>query len=136
MLSKMSAENPFSVIITGDCNCRSTQWWDGEFENEEGKIFEPFTAEIDLNQLISEPTHIMGESKSCIDLVLTDQPNLFLESGVHPSLDELFHHHIIYGKTIVTNVAPPPYRRRIWFKIEQISLQSGEISTYSIGMTP
>ena len=26
MLSKMSAENPFSVIITGDFNCRSTQW--------------------------------------------------------------------------------------------------------------
>ena len=57
----------------------------------------------------------MGESKSFIDLVLTDQPYLFLESGVHPALDELRHHHIIYGKIIVANVAPPPYRRRIWF---------------------
>ena len=81
MLSKMSAENPFSVIITGDFNCRSIQWWDGENENEEGKIFEPFTADLGLNQLISEPTHIIGESKSCIDLVLTDQPHLFLEMG-------------------------------------------------------
>ena len=61
-------------------------------ENEEGKIFEPFTADLDLKQLISEPTHIIGESKSCIDLVLTDQPNLFLDSGVHPSLHELCHH--------------------------------------------
>ena len=26
MLSKMHAENPFCVIITGDFNCRSTQW--------------------------------------------------------------------------------------------------------------
>ena len=94
MLSKMSAEKPFSVIITGDFNCRSTQWWDGEFENEEGRIFEPFTADLGLNQLISEPTHIMGESKSCNDLVLRDQPNLFLESSVHPPLDELCHHHI------------------------------------------
>ena len=54
-------------------------------------------------------------ARRSIDLVLTDQPNLFLESGVHPSLDEMCHHHIIYGKIIVTNVAPPPYRRRIWF---------------------
>ena len=76
ILSKMSAENPFSVIITGDFNCQSTQWWDGEFENEEGKIFEPFTADLGLNQLISEPTHIMGESKSCIDLLAILQKSL------------------------------------------------------------
>ena len=37
---------------------------------------------------------------------------VFLESGVHPFLDELGHHYIIYGKISVTNVAPPPYRRR------------------------
>ena len=33
----MSAKNPFSVIITRDFNGRSMQWWDGEFENDEGK---------------------------------------------------------------------------------------------------
>ena len=27
LLSKMQAENPFCVVITGDFNCRSTQWW-------------------------------------------------------------------------------------------------------------
>ena len=27
MLSKMHSESPFCVIITGDFNCRSTQWW-------------------------------------------------------------------------------------------------------------
>ena len=30
MLSKMHAENPFCVIITGDFNCRSTQWWEND----------------------------------------------------------------------------------------------------------
>ena len=67
MLSKMHAENPYCVIITGDFNCRSTQWWENNIENNEGKLFEPLTADIGLHQLISEPTHLMRNSKSCID---------------------------------------------------------------------
>ena len=43
MLSKMSAESPYSVIITGDFNCRSSHWWENDVDNEEGKIFEPLT---------------------------------------------------------------------------------------------
>ena len=38
MLCKMHAENPFCVIITGDFNCRSTQWWKNDIENNEGKL--------------------------------------------------------------------------------------------------
>ena len=104
------------MIITGDFNCRSPQWWENANENEEGKIFEPCTSELGLHQLISGATHIMGEdSKSCIDLIFTDQPNLFLESGVHPSLHEQCHHQIVYGELSVTNLAPPPYYRKVWF---------------------
>ena len=50
----------------------------------------------------------MGLSKSCIDLIFTDQPNLFLETGVHPSVHEQCHHQIVYGKLAVKNLAPPP----------------------------
>ena len=114
MLSKMSAENPYSVVITGDFNCRSSQWWENDIDNEEGKIFEPFTSDLGMHQLISEPTHIMGDSKSCIDVIFTDQPNLFVESGVHPSLHEQCHHQIVYGELSMKNLSPPPYRRRIW----------------------
>ena len=114
MLSKMHTENPFCVIITGDFNCRSTQWWENDIENNEGKLFEPITADNGLHQLISEPTHLMGDSKSCIDLIFTDQPNLIIESGVHPSLHEQCHHQIVYGKLSVSNIALPPYTRKIW----------------------
>ena len=108
MLSKMHAENPFCVMIAGDFNCRSTQWWENDIENNEGRLFESITADIGLHQLISEPTHLIGDSKSCIDLIFTDQPNLFIESGVHTSLHEQCHHQIIYGKLSVSNVALPP----------------------------
>ena len=69
LLSKLHAENPLCVIITGDFNCRSTQWWENDIENNEGKLFEPVTSDLGLHQLISEPTHLMGDSKSCIDLI-------------------------------------------------------------------
>ena len=42
MLSKMSTENPYAVIITRDFNYRSTQWWANDNENDEGKSFEKF----------------------------------------------------------------------------------------------
>ena len=57
----------------------------------------------------------MGNSKSCIDLMFTDQPNLVIESGVHPSLHEHCRHQIIYGKLSVSSIALPPYTRRIWY---------------------
>ena len=53
----------------------------------------------------------MGDSKSCIDLILTDQPNLGIENGVHPSLHEQCHSQIVYGKLSVSNISPPPYIR-------------------------
>ena len=115
MLSRMSSENPYCVIITGDFNCRATNWWENDIENDEGKLFEPLTADLGLHQLINEPTHLIGNSRSCIDIILTDQPNLFLESGVHPSLHENCHHQIIFGKLSAKKLSPPPYKRRIWY---------------------
>ena len=63
MLSRIHAEEPFSVIITGDVNCRSTQWWVDDIENNEGKLFEPITADIGLHQLIFEGAKIIENAK-------------------------------------------------------------------------
>ena len=115
LLSKLQAENPFCVVITGDFNCRSTQWWEHDTENNEGRLFEPFVSELGLHQLISEPTHFMGDSKSCIDLIFTDQPNLIVDSGVYPSLHEQCHHQIVYGKLSVSNIALPSHTRIVWY---------------------
>ena len=115
MISKMHAENPFCVIITGDFNCRSTQWWEYDNENNEGRLLESISSDNGLQQLISEPTHLMGDSKSCIDLIFSDQPNLIVESGVHPSLHDQCHHQIVYGKLSVSNIALCPYTRKIWY---------------------
>ena len=67
-----------------------------------------------LHQLIEEPTNIREGSMSCIDLIITDQPNLFADYGVHPSLDEHCQHQIVYGKINISIPSPPPYKRTIW----------------------
>ena len=115
MLSTMSIEEPYCIIITGDFNCRSPHWWKDEHENDEGRIFEAFTAELGLQQLVCEPTHFIGESKSCIDLIFTNQPNLFLETGVHPTLHRQCHHHVVFAKITAHNLTPPSYKRKLWY---------------------
>ena len=40
LFSKLYAEDPYCVIIMGDSNCRSTQWWENDSENMEGTLFE------------------------------------------------------------------------------------------------
>ena len=51
---------------------------------------------------------------SCIDLIITNQPNIFVESGVHPSLDEHCQYQIVYGKLNISIPSPLPYSRTIW----------------------
>ena len=67
-----------------------------------------------LYQLIDEPTNIHCTSMSCVDLIITDQTNLLVESGAHPSLDDNCQHQIIYGKLTVSPLHAPPYTRTVW----------------------
>ena len=55
-----------------------------------------------------------NEGCSSIDLIITDQPNMFIDYGVHPSLDEHCQHQIIHGKLNVSLPAPHPYKRADW----------------------
>ena len=51
---------------------------------------------------------------SCIDLIITDQPNLFVEFRVHSFLDDHCQHQIIHRKLNISVPSPPPYKRKIW----------------------
>ena len=52
---------------------------------------------------------------SCIDLIITDQPNLYVDFEVDPSLDNHCQHQIIHGKLNISVPTPPPYKRKIWY---------------------
>ena len=52
-----------------------------------------------MKQVTTEPTHILENSSSSIDLFFSNQPNLIMDSGVQdPTLHSKCHHQIIYSK--------------------------------------
>ena len=89
---------PFLVVILGDFNAKSSNWCKNDRTTSEGKVIENISSQFALHQVINEPTHILETSSSCIDLIFTSQPNLIIESGVHPFLHSNSHHQIIFTK--------------------------------------
>ena len=111
----IQSENPYAIFYTGDFNGHSKFWWAKGDTTPEGKGIEELFSSLSLSQLISEPTNFTpNKSPSCIDLLVTDQPNLILDSGTRPSLDPKCHHQIVYGKINLKIPPPPPTERKIW----------------------
>ena len=53
-------------------------------------------------------------SSSCIDLILTNQPNIVVDSGTQPSLHPNCYHQIIQCKINLKVEYLPPYQRHVW----------------------
>ena len=67
------------------------------------------------DQIIDEPTHFHRDNiETCIDLILTDQPNYFVHSGIIQSPDPRWKHQMINGKINFAIPCPPPYKRKLW----------------------
>ena len=64
--------------------------------------------------MTNEPTHTLESPSSCIDLILTSQPNLITESGVYPSLYPNSHHQINFAKFNPKSLFPLLYFRDFW----------------------
>ena len=88
LYSRIKTENPLAMFFTGDFNTPSQFWWpEGHTTNEGTNIEELFT-NLGLSQVISEPTNFEPhKNPSYIDLLVTDQPNIILDSGTQASLD-------------------------------------------------
>ena len=50
-----------------------------------------------MKQVITETKHILENSCSCIDLIFSNQPNLIMDSGVHPALHSKCHYQVVYS---------------------------------------
>ena len=114
LLSDINKCKPSLSVITGDFNARSSYWWCKDINTTEGSKLFSLTSSNGFSQLINEPTHIQANSSSCIDLILTDQPNLSMNSGVHSSLHPNCHHHIVHSRFNLNIYYPPPCQRLIW----------------------
>ena len=99
--------NPFIIVAIGDFNAKTTKWYKNDTKSYKGLKIDFITSQFGLQQLIHEPTHLTGKSFSCIDLIVTSQPNFVMESGVHSSLHSSYHHQIVLTKFDLKNFYPP-----------------------------
>ena len=97
------------LFFTGDFNAHSQFWWTDGDTTAEGTEIENLLTSLGLAQVISEATNLEpNKNPSCIDLVVTDQPHLILDSGTRASLDPYCRHQIIYWK-VNFRIPPPTY---------------------------
>ena len=113
-LDKISNQNPFLTVVLGDFYTKSSNWYKHNKTTYKGSKIDAVTSQFGLQQLIKEPTQILENSSSCIDLVFTSHPSLVMESGIHPSLHWGCHHQITYAKFNLQIDYPSPYEREIW----------------------
>ena len=115
---------PAFTVVLGHFNARSKSWCSGDSTTIEGTRLDSSVSTPGFLQLISEPTHILRNSLSCIDLIFTDQPSLVVDSGVHPTLHENCHHQITYCKLNLKIVYPPQLERFVLdFKRADVNVQ-------------
>ena len=116
MYEKICSENPYATFVTGDSNGHTQEWYPEGDTNAEGIKLDELFSKLGLSQIIDEPTHFFRDdcAPSCIDIILTDQPNLVLDSGVRPSLDPAVKHHITFCKLNFKIPPPPKFTRRIF----------------------
>ena len=130
---RVKLENPYVSFFAGDLNGHSKSWYEDGDTNAEGAALNSLFTELDLDQIISEPTHFFNDhsNPSCIDVIVTDQPNLVLDSGVRPSLDPLVHHQMTFCKLNFKIPPPPKYDRKLWhFKKAQTNLIKTAIKSF------
>ena len=112
----IQSEKPYASFYAGDVNAHTQVWYPDGDTNAEGVKLDELFSSLNLTQLINEPTHFFRDdcAPSCIDIILTDQPNLVMSSGVRPSLDPTVKHQMTFCKLNFKIPPPPNFRRKIW----------------------
>jgi hypothetical protein len=111
---KIHAENPYCIIGTGDYNAHHKDWYHKDTTNEAGITLKEILDKHSLHQLVTEPTYIVSNACTCVDLVYTDQPNLITQNSINPSLHKNCHHQVNHFQLNLICSPPPPYQRFIW----------------------
>ena len=101
------------TIILCNFNARYKSWWSEDVTSYEATYTESLPTMHDLQQLISHPAHLFPYSSSFTGLIFTDQPNLAVDSGIHPSVHLKCHNQIIECKFNLMTVYTPPWEHLV-----------------------
>ena len=107
LLNYISQLKSSILVILSDFNASSRSWWCEDIIFREGVQLKS----RGLNQLISDPTHLLPNSSSCIHLLFTDQLNLVVDSGVYCSFHPNCQDQINFSRYNLNVEYPSPYER-------------------------
>ena len=114
VLSDSTFCNSLLTIILGVFNVRSSVWWTRDKTTIEWTQLKSLTTLHGFHQQISQFTHLLPQTPSCIDLIFTGQPNLIADSGVYPSLHSSCYHQITCCKLNLNIEHSLPYDHSVW----------------------
>ena len=107
-VANISSSNPHFILMIGNLMPSQVIWSSNETTIAEGAQLDYLTSLYGMKQVITEPTHILENSSSCTELIFSYQPNLIMDSGVHPTLNSKCHHQIIYSNVNLKIEYPLP----------------------------
>ena len=112
-LEHIANKSSFLIVVLGHFNARMQGWYRNDITTFDGCMIGFATSQFSLGQIVKEPIHIFSNSASRIDLIFRFQPNLVINSGVHPPLYPNCHHEIIFTKFNLTIFYPAPCKRLV-----------------------
>ena len=65
----ITSSSPNLIFIAGDFNAKLSNWNHDDPDTDEGIEISTITSSYGLTQIINEPTHILPNSSSCINLL-------------------------------------------------------------------
>ena len=93
-IDTVAESNSELIVVLGDFNIKSKNWYINDKTTTEGAKIEFATSQYGLCQIINEPTHVLENSSPSIDLIFTSQSNSVVDPSLHPNCS--------------------PYEREIW----------------------
>ena len=96
-------------------NSKSKEWCEIDKTSFEGYQLQLLTSKFGLSRIITDTTHILKNSRSCIDLLFTFQHNMVMNSGLNASPLRHCHHQIIFAKFYLKVLYPSPYERTVLY---------------------
>ncbi len=95
-------------------NGRNSVFWSEDITNTDGRIINSIFETHNYEQMIQEPTRVVENTKSCIDLVFTNNPHIFSEVGTRDKIVDICDHHPIYGILTSSVRKPKCFKRWVW----------------------
>ena len=86
VIDSMKNLKPHTIVITGDFNCRSSQWWSGDRNLPEGIVLNQLFESNNLTQLIHQPKNIEPRGIPVLTLLLLINPIYLLIMAFIPLL--------------------------------------------------